>query len=214
MSVQAIGGRSLLIPAIVWIGVACGRDSAPVQVPPMSTVAATSPTDLAARVPTPTVEPLSESERAALKSFNATFRDLERTRQSIRDEFETVGVEIQGAEFDQVFAVLDNVIKRQDNLIKEAEGIASWTDDTSRLKMYLNFAYSEELAGYEMLLYTARRAQEHKPTGNPAEVIKSFPGMHGAAKRRFSNAEAYIARIHVLVNELLQGFIATRQEVP
>ena len=209
MSVQAIGGLSLLIPAIVWIGVACGRDSAPVQVPPMSTVAATSPTDLAARVPTPTVEPLSESERAALKSFNATFRDLERTRQSIRDEFETVGVEIQVAEFDQVFAVLDNVIKRQDNLIKEAEGIASWTDDTSRLK-----TYSEELAGYEMLLYTARRAQEHKPTGNPAEVIKSFPGMHGAAKRRFSNAEAYIARIHVLVNELLQGFIATRQEVP
>ena len=212
MSVQAIGGRSLLIPAIVWIGVACGRDSAPVQVPPMSTVAATSPTDLAARVPTPTVEPLSESERAALKSFNATFRDLERTRQSIRDEFETVGVEIQVAEFDQVFAVLDNVIKRQDNLIKEAEGIASWTDDTSRLKMYLNFAYSEELAGYEMLLYTARRAQEHKPTGSPAEVIKSFPGMHSAAKRRLSNGDAYLERVNTELNKLLQRLISTRRE--
>ena len=34
MSVQAIGGLSLLIPAIVWIGVACGRDSEPVQVTP------------------------------------------------------------------------------------------------------------------------------------------------------------------------------------
>ena len=186
MSVQAIGGLSLLIPAIVWIGVACGRDSAPVQVPPISTVASTSPTEVDAHVPTPTVEPLSESERAALEAFNATFRDLERTRQSIRDEFETVGVEIQVAEFDQVFAVLDNVIKRQDNLIKEAEGIASWTDDTSRLKMYLNFAYSEELAGYEMLLYTVRRAQEHKPTGNPAEVIKSFPGMHGGSEKTLS----------------------------
>ena len=200
--------------ALVSLGIACGRDNEPGQVTPMSTVAATSPNEVEARVPTPTAEPLDDGDRAALVAFNATFQDLERTRQSIRDEFETVGVEIQGAEFDQVFAVLDNVIKRQDNLIKEAEGIASWTDDTSRLKMYLNFAYSEELAGYEMLLYTARRAQEHKPTGNPAEVIKSFPGMHGAAKRRFSNAEAYIARIHVLVNELLQGLIATRQEVP
>ena len=196
--------------ALVSLGIACGRDNEPVQVTPMSTVASTSPNEVDARVPTPTAEPLDDGERAALVAFNATFRDLERTRQSIRDEFETVGVEIQGAEFDQVFAVLDNVIKRQDNLIKEAEGIASWTDDSSRLKMYLNFAYSEELAGYEMLLYTARRAQEHKPTGNPAEVIKSSPGMHGAAKRRFPIAEAYIERIHVLVNELLQGFISTR----
>ena len=212
MSVQAIGGLSLLIPAIVWIGVACGRDSAPVQVPPISTVASTSPTEVDARVPTPTVEPLSESERAALEAFNATFLDLERTRQSIRDEFETVGVEIQVAEFDQVFAVLDNVIKRQDNLIKEAEGIASWTDDTSRLKMYLNFAYSEELAGYEMLLYTARRAQEHKPTGNPAEVIKSFPGMHSAAKRRLSNGDAYLERVNTELNKLLQRLISTRRE--
>ena len=184
--------------ALVSLGIACGRDNEPIQVTPMSTVASTSPNEVDARVPTPTVEPLSERERAALESFNATFRDLERTRQSIRDEFETVGVEIQGAEFDQVFAVLENLIERQDNLIREAEGIASWTDDTSRLKMHLKFAYSEELAGYKMLLYTARRAQEHKPTGNPAEVIKSLPGMHSAAKRRFSNAEAYIARIHVL----------------
>ena len=196
--------------ALVSLGIACGRDNEPVQVTPMSTVAATSPNEVDARVPTPTAEPLDDGDRAALVAFNATFQDLERTRQSIRDEFQVVGVEIQAAEFEHVFAVLDNVIKRQDNLIKEAEGIASWTDDTSRLKMHLKFAYSEELAGYEMLLYTARRAQEHKPTGNPAEVIKSFPGMHGAAKRRFSNAEAYIARIHVLVNELLQGFISTR----
>ena len=159
--------------------------------------------------PTPTAEPLDDGERAALEAFNATFQDLERTRQSIRDEFETVGVEIQGAEFDQVFAVLENVIERQDNLIREAEGIASWSDDTSRLKMYLNLAYSEELAGYEMLLYTARRAQGERPNSNPGELVKNLPGMYSEAKRRFSNAEAFIARIDVLVNELLQGFIAT-----
>ena len=200
--------------ALVSLGITCGRDSASVQVPPISTVASTSPTEVDVRVPTPTVEPLSERERAALESFNATFRDLERTRQSIRDEFKTVGVEIQVAEFDQVFAVLDNVIKRQDNLIKEAEGIASWTDDTSRLKMYLNFAYSEELAGYEMLLYTARRAQEHKPTGNPAETIENFSGMRSVAMRRLSNGETYLERVNTEVNKLLQWFISTRQEVP
>ena len=198
--------------ALVSLGIACGRDNEPVQVTPMSTVASTSPNEVDARVPTPTAEPLDDGERAALVAFNATFQDLERTRQSIRDEFETVGVEIQGAEFDQVFAVLENVIERQDNLIKEAEGIASWTDDTSRLKMYLNFAYSEELAGYEMLLYTARRAQEHKPTGNPAEVIKSFPGMHSAAKRRLSNGDAYLERVNTELNKLLQRLISTRRE--
>ena len=97
--------------ALVSLGIACGRDNEPVQVTPMSTVAATSPNEVEARVPTPTAEPLDDGDRAALVAFNATFRDLERTRQSIRDEFQVVGVEIQGAEFDQVFAVLDNVIR-------------------------------------------------------------------------------------------------------
>ena len=196
--------------ALVSLGIACGRDNEPVQVTPMSTVAATSPTEVDARVPTPTAEPVSESERAAMVSFNATFRDLERTRQSIRDEFQVVGVEIEVAEFDQLFTVLDSVIEQQGELIKSAEAVDAPNEDTARLKNDLKFAYSEELAGYEMLLYTARRAQEYKPTGNPAETIKNFSGMHSAAKRRFANAEAYIARIHVLVNELLQGFIATR----
>ena len=198
--------------ALVSLGIACGRDNEPVQVTPMSTVASTSPNEVDARVPTPTAEPLDDGERAALEAFNATFRDLERTRQSIRDEFQVVGVEIQAAEFDQVFAVLDNVIKRQDNLIKEAEGIASWTDDTSRLKMYLNFAYSEELAGYEMLLYTARRAQGERPNSNPAELVKNLPGMYSEAVRRFANSEAYIVRVNVVVYELLQQLITTRQE--
>ena len=153
--------------ALVSLGIACGRDNEPVQVTPMSTVAATSPNEVEARVPTPTAEPLDDGDRAALVAFNATFQDLERTRQSIRDEFQVVGVEIQAAEFEHVFAVLDNVIKRQDNLIKEAEGIASWTDDTSRLKMHLKFAYSEELAGYEMLLYTARERRSISQPGIP-----------------------------------------------
>ena len=212
MSVQAIGGLSLLIPAIVWIGVACGRDSAPVQVPPISTVASTSPTEVDARVPTPTVEPVSESERAALEAFNATFRDLERTRQPIRDEFQVVGVEIEVAEFDQVFAVLDSVIEQQGELIKSSEAVDAPNEDTARLKNGLKFAYSEELAGYEMLIYTARRAQEYKPTGNPAETIKNFSGMHSAAKRRLSNGDAYLERVNTELNKLLQRLISTRRE--
>ena len=198
--------------ALVSLGIACGRDNEPGQVTPMSTVAATSPNEVEARVPTPTAEPLDDGDRAALVAFNSTFRDLERTRQSIRDEFQVVGVEIQGAEFDQVFAVLENVIERQDNLIKEAEGIASWSDDTSRLKTYLQFALSEDLAGYEMLLYTARRAQGERPNSNPAELVKNLPGMYSEAVRRFANSEAYIVRVNVVVYELLQQLITTRQE--
>ena len=86
-------------------------------------MASTSPTEVDARVPTPTVEPLSESERAALESFNATFLDLERTRQSIRDEFQVVGVAIEVAEFDQLLTVLDSVIEQQGELIKSAEAV-------------------------------------------------------------------------------------------
>ena len=200
--------------ALVSLGIACGNNNPPVQASPISTVAATSPKEVPTRVPNPTpipavtVEPTDESERLALVSFSATFRDLKRTRQSILNEFETVGVELQVAEFDQVFAVLENVIKRQEDLIREAEGIASWTNDTSRLKKNLRFALSEELVGYETLLRVAKRAQSQDPTGNPAELIKNLTGMHGEAKRRLSTAEAYVLRVQVLIYELHQGHIS------
>ena len=204
MMVRTTVGILLLIAVIAWGGVACGRASEPVQVPPMSTVAATSPNEVTVRVPTPTPtpEPPDESERLALDSFDATFRKLQHQRQLIKDEFDIVGVEIQAREFDRIFAVLENVIKRQDWLIREAEGIAGWSDDTSELKTYLQFALSEDLAGYETLLQAARRAQNQDPTGNPAELIKNLTGMHGEAKRRLANAEAYFLRIFVLINEL------------
>ena len=192
----------LLIAAIAWGGVACGRAGELVQVTPMSTVAATSPNEVTVRVPTPTPEPPDESDRLALDSFGSTFRKLQHQRQLIRDEFDIVGVEIQASEFDRIFAVLENVIKRQDWLIKEAEGIAEWTDDTSQLKSYLQFALSEDLAGYKTLLHAAKRAQDQDPTGNPGELIKNLTGMHGEAKRRLANAEAYLLRVFVLINEL------------
>ena len=192
----------LLIALIAWGGVACGRASDPVQVSPMSTVTATSPNEVTVRVPTPTPEPPDESKRLALDSFDSTFRKLQRQRQLIRDEFDIVGLEIQAREFDRIFTVLENVIKRQDWLIQEAEGIAGWSNDTSQLKSYLQFALSEDLAGYETLLQAARRAQDQDPTGNPAELIKKLTGMHGEAKRRLANAEAYFLRIFVLINEL------------
>lgn len=210
MSVRAIGGHSLLIAAIAWVSLACGRDNEPVLVTPISTVAATSPNEVTVRVPTPTptVEPLDETELAALEAFNATFQGLEHARQLTRDEFETVGVELQVAEFDRIFAVLENVINRQGWLIKEAEGIAGWSDETSLLKTHLQFALMEELAGYETLLRAARRAQDQDPTGNPEELIKNLTGMHGEAKRRLANAEAYFLRIFVLINDLQRANVA------
>lgn len=211
------GGTVILLllgGALVSLGSACGRDNEPVQVTPISTVAATSPNEVAARVPTPTltptptVEPPDETELAALDAFNATFRGIEHARQLIRDEFDIVGVEIQAREFGHIFTVLENVIKRQDWLIKEAEGIAGWSDDTSQLKAYLRFALSEDLAGYETLLHAAKRAQGQDPTGNPAELIKNLTGMHDEAKRRLANADAYFLRIFVLINELQRANVA------
>ena len=202
MMVRATVGIALLISVIPWGGIACGRASDPAQVIPLSTVTPTSPNEVTVRVPTPTPEPADEGERLALDSFDSAFRRLQHQRQLIRDEFDIVGVEIKAREFDRIFAVLENVIKRQDWLTKEAEGIAGWSDDTSQLKTYLLFALSEESAGYETLLQAARRAQGEDSTGNPAESIKNLTGMHGEAKRRLANAEAYFLRIFVLVNEL------------
>lgn len=200
--VRATVGILLLIAGIACVGVACGRAGEPVQVTPMSTVTATSPNEVTVRVPTPTPEPPDENERLALDSFDSTFRKLQHQRQLIRDEFDVVGVEIQTREFDRIFAVLENVIKRQDWLIKEAEGIAGWSDDTSQLKSYLQFALSEDLAGYETLLHATKRAQDPDPTGNPSESIKNLRGMYSETKRRLANAEAYLLRIFVLINEL------------
>ena len=202
MMVRATVGILLLIAAIVWGSVTCSRAGEPVQVTPLSTVTATSPNEVTVRVPTPTPEPPDENERLALDSFDSTFRKLQHQRQLIRDEFDIVGVEIQAREFDRIFAVLENVIKRQEWLIREAEGIAGWSNDTSELKAYLQFALSEDLAGYETLLQAARRAQNQDPTGNPPELIKNLTGMHDEAKRRLANADAYFLRIFVLINEL------------
>ncbi|MCY4529858.1 MAG: hypothetical protein OXD46_12595 [Chloroflexi bacterium] len=161
--------------------------------------------------PVSTSTPDDEKKVLDLNSFAEKFRELEGTRQTINDDFLTIGEELDASEFSQIVSVLDRVIHQQTELIREVEAIDPRSEVTSRLKDDLEYAYSEQLEGYTTLLAMTKRAYEDQPAGKPRELKEKYPGMYAHAWRRLSNGDGYVKRVSV---ELNKQFFADHSKPP
>ena len=155
--------------------------------------------------------PIDATQQTAVESFTTAVLNVERGREAVAVEFQTIGTEINTTEFEEVFEILDSVIRQQEELAQEIQSLDSSSNVTALAHTLLADAYEGELEGYRMLLSVAQQAQSQFPTGT-ARRTRRTDG-YDAAVSRLSSAERSRVRAFEELEDLLKRVELTLEEV-
>jgi len=171
------------------------------------TATVSTPTAVALAQRTTTLRPLNEAESAAVELFIERLRELERTRETIRAEFQVVGSEIDASDFNMLASnvesftsTLDYVIGQQEELVHQVQSLGSPDYVIERTRMLLDFVYTRELVGYRDLRSAARLGRgpfPHRAQGIAAEALRLLRSSGGYRERVDEEAYELLYRLRL-----------------